>query len=103
MSPKPLLALRLNPARARVGEEVEVRVEALFPAEGAVLRVGDLELPLAREGEGPPWVFAGRLTLRETLYRQATPLGRFLALPVEVEAWQGGRKARALGRLLLLP
>ncbi len=90
---RPLLVLRLSPPRARLGEEVEARLEALFPAEGAALWVGGREVPLVPEGTA----FVGRFTVEEAFYRQATPLASLLALPVVAEAWQGERRVRVGG------
>uniref|UniRef100_A0A7C2FUT6 Carboxypeptidase regulatory-like domain-containing protein n=1 Tax=Thermus islandicus TaxID=540988 RepID=A0A7C2FUT6_9DEIN len=105
VSPKPLLALRLDPARARVGEEVEVRVEALFPAEEAFLALpnGAL-LPLAPLPEEGRWAFVGRFRVEEGFLGRAEALSpSLLALPLKARARQGERWAEVEARLLVLP
>jgi hypothetical protein len=101
---RPLLQVRLSPPRASLGKEVEVRVEALFPAQGAeVYLEGERLLALEAVSGGPPWVYVGKLTLTQTLAARASPLAGLLALPLEVRAWQGEREVRARVRLLLSP
>jgi hypothetical protein len=101
---RPLLQVRLSPPRASLGQEVEVRVEALFPAQGAeVYLEGERLLALEAVSGGPPWVYVGKLALTQTLAARASPLGNLLALPLEVRAWQGEKEVRARVRLLLSP
>jgi hypothetical protein len=101
---RPLLQVRLSPPRASLGKEVEVRVEALFPAEGAeVYLEGERLLALEAVSGRPPWVYVGKLALTQTLAARASPLAGLLALPLEVRAWQGEREVRARVRLLLSP
>jgi hypothetical protein len=101
---RPLLQVRLSPPRASLGKEVEVRVEALFPAQGAeVYLEGERLLALEAVSGGPPWVYVGKLALTQTLAARASPLAGLLALPLEVRAWQGEREVRARVRLLLSP
>ena len=101
---RPLLQVRLSPPRASLGQEVEVRVEALFPAQGAeVYLEGERLLALEAVSGGPPWVYVGKLALTQTLAARASPLAGLLALPLEVRAWQGEREVRAKVRLLLSP
>jgi hypothetical protein len=101
---RPLLQVRLSPPRASLGQEVEVRMEALFPAQGAeVYLEGERLLALEAVSGGPPWVYVGKLALTQTLAARASPLAGLLALPLEVRAWQGEREVRARVRLLLSP
>jgi hypothetical protein len=101
---RPLLQVRLSPPRASLGKEVEVRVEALFPAEGAeVYLEGERLLALEAVSGGPPWVYVGKLALTQTLAARASPLAGLLALPLEVRAWQGEKEVRTRVRLLLSP
>jgi hypothetical protein len=101
---RPLLQVRLSPPRASLGQEVEVRMEALFPAQGAeVYLEGERLLALEAVGEGPPWVYVGKLALTQTLAARASPLAGLLALPLEVRAWQGEKEVRTRVRLLLSP
>jgi hypothetical protein len=101
---RPLLQVRLSPPRASLGQEVEVRVEALFPAQGAeVYLEGERLFALEAVSGGPPWVYVGKLALTQTLAARASPLAGLLALPLEVRAWQGEREVRARVRLLLSP
>ncbi len=64
---RPLLQVRLSPPRASLEKEVEVRMEALSPAQGVEVYL---------EGE--------RLLALEAVG------GGLLALPFGVRAWQGG-------------
>jgi hypothetical protein len=99
---RPLLQVRLSPPRASLGQEVEVRVEALFPAQGAeVYLEGERLLALEAVSGGPPWVYVGKLALTQTLAARASPLAGLLALPLEVRAWQGEREVRTRVRLLV--
>jgi hypothetical protein len=101
---RPLLQVRLSPPRASLGKEVEVRVEALFPAQGAeVYLEGERLLALEAVSGGPPWVYVGKLALTQTLAARASPLAGLLALPLEVRAWQGEKEVRTRVRLLLSP
>jgi hypothetical protein len=87
-----------------LGKEVEVRVEALFPAQGAeVYLEGERLLALEAVSGGPPWVYVGKLALTQTLAARASPLAGLLALPLEVRAWQGEKEVRTRVRLLIRP
>ncbi|PZA05956.1 MULTISPECIES: hypothetical protein [unclassified Meiothermus] len=95
---KPLLSLRFQPPRAAWGEEVEVSLEALFPAEEAFLLLpGGRALPLAKEGGA----FRGRFRLEEAWAGQAVDLGPVLGLPLPAFARQGERRVEAQARLLV--
>ncbi|WP_117236794.1 hypothetical protein [Thermus sediminis] len=99
---RPLLRVEVSPPRAPVGGEVEVRLFARFPAEGAgVYLEGERLLPLSPSGEGPPWTFVGKLPVTEEVAARATPLGNLRALGLEVRAWQGEREVRRAFRLLI--
>ena len=101
---RPLLQVRLLPPRASLGKEVEVRLFALFPAQGAeVYLEGERLLALEAVSGGPPWVYVGKLALTQTLAARASPLGNLLALPLEVRAWQGEKEVRTRVRLLIRP
>ena len=101
---RPLLKVELSPPRASVGGEVEVRLFARFPAQGAeVYLEGERLLALSPSGEGPPWTFTGRLPLTEALAARASPMGNLLSLPLEARAWQGEKEVRVRVRLLIRP
>jgi hypothetical protein len=101
---RPLLRVELSPPRAPVGGEVEVRLFAHFPAQGAeVYLEGERLLALSPSGEGPPWTFTGRLPLTEALAARASPQGNLLSLPLEARAWQGEKEVRTRFRLLIRP
>jgi hypothetical protein len=101
---RPLLRVELSPPRTPVGGEVEVRLFALFPAQGAeVYLEGERLLALEAVSGGPPWVYVGKLALTQTLAARASPLAGLLALPLEVRAWQGEKEVRTRVRLLIRP
>lgn len=94
-----LLLVELSPVRAALGEEVEVRARVRFPAESVeVLLPGGQAMPLGLAGER---VFAGRFRVGEDLLGEASPVGRYLGVPLRVEAWQGEKRVGKGVRLLV--
>lgn len=94
-----LLVGSLNPPRASLGQEVEVRAEVRFPAEEVSLRFpGGQSLALVPLGKG---VYGARFLLDEAMASLAESVGRVLGLRLTLVAKQGERKIQKQLRLLL--